>query len=100
MLADSKIWRQACEMEIKNMKEKGVWTLVERPTNKNVIRGLWLFKVKHNADGSIAKHKAKFMVMGTLRNPVKISTKRSAQPANRHLLDYWLLLQQSIKWTK
>ena len=34
------LWLKACEKEVLSMKEKKVWTLVERPKGKNVIRGL------------------------------------------------------------
>lgn len=55
--SDRDLWMDACKKEIDGMVKKGVWTLVERPKNKNVIRGLWLFKIKHNPDGSILKYK-------------------------------------------
>lgn len=58
------MWRQACDKEMHSMREKKVWILVDRPSNVNVIRGLWLFKKKHTHDDRIFKYKARFVVMG------------------------------------
>lgn len=62
--SDKDLWMDACKKEIDGMMKKQVWTLVERPRGKNVIRGLWLFKIKHNPDGSINKYKSRFVAMG------------------------------------
>lgn len=60
---DAVSWAAACDKEMMSLKSKHVWTLVDRPTNRQVIRGLWLFKYKHLPDGSI-KHKSRFVAMG------------------------------------
>lgn len=96
MSADSKILQQACEVEDDNMKAKGVWMLVRRPSNKNFTRGLWLFKVKHDTSGSVAKHKSRLVAMGKLKNPVMISTKFSVQLVNQHTFACWLLFPPSL----
>lgn len=62
--ANADLWLKACQKEITSMKEKKVWTLVERPKGKNVIRGLWLFKKKYTVDGIVSKYKARFVAMG------------------------------------
>lgn len=51
------------------MKKKEVWTLVEQPSSKNVIRGLWFFKVKHNTDRTVSKNQARFVAMGNTQTP-------------------------------
>ncbi|XP_037494559.1 uncharacterized protein LOC119370448 [Jatropha curcas] len=40
------------------------WILVPRPLNKHVIGTKWVFKLKLNSDGSINKHKARYVVKG------------------------------------
>jgi len=38
-----------------------VWDIVSRPKGKLVVTSKWIFKIKHVADGSIEKDKAKFV---------------------------------------
>lgn len=57
-------WKVACDKEIASIAEKGVWHLVPRPANRNVIKGRWVFKIKLNVDGSISKFKARYVAKG------------------------------------
>lgn len=57
-------WKTACDKEMASIKEKGVWHLVPRPQNRNVIKGRWVFKIKLNVDGSISKFKARYVAKG------------------------------------
>jgi hypothetical protein len=41
-----------------------VWEIVPRPKSKDVVSSKWLFKIKHVADGSIEKYKARFVTRG------------------------------------
>eukprot|EP00253_Pinus_taeda_P031941 PITA_31941 len=41
-----------------------VWDVVLRPENKLVVSSRWLYKVKQAADGSVEKHKARFVACG------------------------------------
>lgn len=61
---NSASWKAACDKEISSIQSKGVWHLVTRPANRNVIKGRWVFKVKLNVDGSIAKFKARYVAKG------------------------------------
>jgi hypothetical protein len=38
--------------------------LVPRPPNANIVSGKWIFKHKHHSDGSLARHKARWVVRG------------------------------------
>ena len=41
-----------------------VWEIVSRPDGKSVVTSKWIFKIKHAADGSIKKYKARFVASG------------------------------------
>lgn len=50
--------------EYQSILKNDVWDIVPRPKEKSVISSKWLFKIKHVADGSIEKHKARFVARG------------------------------------
>jgi len=60
-------WRVAIKYEIPMIEKKQTWKLMKRPENKKVIGMKWIFKTKLNADDSINKHKATFVVKGMLK---------------------------------
>jgi hypothetical protein len=57
-------WRAAMTDEYKALVDNGTWRLVPRPPHTNVISGKWVFKHKYRADGSLARHKARWVVRG------------------------------------
>jgi hypothetical protein len=50
--------------EYKALVDNGTWRLVPRPPRANVISGKWVFKHKYHADGTLARHKARWVVRG------------------------------------
>ena len=40
------------------------WDLVPLPKDKNIIGCKWIYKVKHNADGSVSRYKARLVAKG------------------------------------
>jgi hypothetical protein len=50
--------------EYQSIMKNEVWESVPRPKNKDVVSSKWLFKIKHAADGSIEKYKARFVARG------------------------------------
>lgn len=63
LTGDSQSWRQACDKEMSSLLKKDVWTLVDRPVNKCIIRGMWIFRKKLKGDGDW-KFKARFVALG------------------------------------
>lgn len=61
---DAKAWKEACDKEMKSIKDMGVWDIVDRPKNVPVVGGRWHFKLKLNPDGSVNKHKARYVAKG------------------------------------
>jgi len=55
---DADKWRQVALDELVAHQRNGTWTLVPRPAGSKVIGSKWVFKVKHNTDGSVDFYKA------------------------------------------
>ena len=50
--------------EYASIIKNNVWEVVPRPEGKSVVTSRWFYKIKHAADGSIEKFKARFVVRG------------------------------------
>ena len=50
--------------EYQSIMKNGVWEIIPRPKDKSVITSKWVYKIKHVADGSIDKYKARFVARG------------------------------------
>ena len=47
-----------------SMIQNCVWDAVPRPKDKSVVSSQWIYKVKQAVDGSVEKHKARFVARG------------------------------------
>jgi hypothetical protein len=56
-----KEWVDAMTEEYQSTMKNEVWEIVPIPKSKDVVSSKWLFKIKHVADGSIEKYKARFV---------------------------------------
>jgi hypothetical protein len=59
-----KEWADAMTEEYQSIIKNDVWEIVPRLKSKDVVSSKWLFKIKHVADGSIEKYKARFVARG------------------------------------
>jgi hypothetical protein len=50
--------------EYQSIMKNDVWDIVPRPEEKSAVTFKWLYKIKHAADGSIEKYKARFVARG------------------------------------
>ena len=62
-------WKQAMQEEMDALHSQGTWTLVSFPSHKNLVGCKWIFKLKKNADGSVARHKARLVAQGFSQEP-------------------------------
>jgi hypothetical protein len=58
------VWKDAMNEEYDSILKNDVWTVVPRPHGKSVVTSKWLYKIKHAADGSVEKYKARFVARG------------------------------------
>jgi hypothetical protein len=59
-----KEWADAMIEEYQSIIKNDVWEIVPRSKSKDVVSSKWLYKIKHAADGSIEKYKARFVACG------------------------------------
>jgi len=73
--------------EYKSIMKNDVWEVVPRPTGKSVVTSRWIYKIKHAADGSVEKYKARFVTRGfTQKEGIDYDEKYA--PVSFHLLQY------------
>ena len=65
-LKDSK-WVKAMNEEVKSIKDNNTWSLVELPQGKKVIDAKWVYKLKMDPKGEVARHKARLVAKGFLQ---------------------------------
>ena len=57
-------WKEACNQELQALESKSVWTLVDAPPGRKVLKGRWVLNIKLQADGTIARYKARWVAKG------------------------------------
>ena len=61
---DAAGWRLATDKEMASLREAESWELVLHKPGDNVVKGQWIFRNKHLADGTFEKHKARWVAKG------------------------------------
>ncbi|CAA6671052.1 unnamed protein product [Spirodela intermedia] len=55
-------WRKAMEEEMASIEENRTWSLVDLPHGRRAIGLKWVYKVKRDENGAVAKYKARLVV--------------------------------------
>ena len=50
--------------EYHSIMKNNIWEIVPGPEGKSMVTSRWLYKLKHVADGSVEKYKARFVARG------------------------------------
>lgn len=66
---DGHYWKEAMNEEYKSLIENNTWEIVPRPQHRATIDGRWVFWTKRNIDGSVKRHKARFVARGFSQTP-------------------------------
>jgi hypothetical protein len=94
-----KEWADAMTEEYQSIIKNDVWEIVPRPKSKDVVSSKWLFKIKHAADGSIEKYKARFVARGFSQKE-GIDYEETFAPVARYTsIRTIIALAAKMKWT-
>lgn len=61
---ESDHWKAAMDEEIASLDRNGVYELVELPAARKAVGGRWVYALKRNQDGTVAKFKARWVAKG------------------------------------
>jgi hypothetical protein len=62
--AEWPLWQEAMAHKITMLEQARTWAPIPHPPGKNIVGSKWVFRIKHNADGSIEKYKARVVARG------------------------------------
>ena len=60
-------WQEAMEEEYRALELNQTFEIVQLPRGRKALPGKWVYKLKLAPDGSVARHKARFVVKGCLQ---------------------------------
>ena len=63
-VGEQKEWKDVMIKEYQSIMKNDVWDVVPRLEGKSVVTSKWIYKIKHVADGSMEKYKARFVARG------------------------------------
>ena len=58
---DWPMWEEAIQKELESLHNANTWTVIERPSGKNIVGSKWVFHIKKDTNGRIAKYKARLV---------------------------------------
>jgi hypothetical protein len=60
----AKQWESSMQDEVNSLKENNTWDLVDRPKDRAVLTGKWVYKHKRGPNGEIIRYKSRWVVRG------------------------------------
>ncbi len=57
-------WKMAMKNEIQSLKNNNTWDIVNVLLNQHVLKGRWVYKVKHDTHDQVSRYKARWVVKG------------------------------------
>jgi hypothetical protein len=66
---DADKWYKAAAVKMQAHLDNGTWELIKLPAGQKAIGSKWVFKIKHNANGSIERYKVRLVAQGFSQCP-------------------------------
>ena len=85
-------WKDAVEEKLYNLESHHTWEFEELPQSRKPIRSKWVFRVKYNPDGSVARFKARLVAQGFSQVPGIDFTETFALTVRRKSLRIYLAI--------
>lgn len=60
----AKQWESSMQEEVNSLKENNTWDIVDRPKDRAVLTGKWVYKHKRGPNGEIIRYKSRWVVRG------------------------------------
>lgn len=61
------IWELAAKEEYASLQDNGTWTLVDRPKDRKVLQGKWVWRLKRGSENQVIRHKARYVIRGDMQ---------------------------------
>jgi hypothetical protein len=94
-----KQWKEAMTEEHQSIMKNDVWEIVPRPKEKSVVTSKWVYKIKHVADRSVDKYKARFIARGFSQKEGEDYDKTFAPVARYTSIRAIISLSASMGWS-
>lgn len=61
---DSEKWVSAMEDELNSIEDNKIWSVVDLPPGRTAIGSKWVYKIKTDSEGNVARYKARLVAQG------------------------------------
>jgi hypothetical protein len=92
-------WKDAMIEEYQSILQNDVWDIVPGPKDKTVVSLKWLYKIKYASNGSIEKHKARFVARGSSQK-AGIDYEETFAPVARYIIQRTIIAITASKGWK
>jgi len=62
-------WVEGIKAELDALHSNNTWSVVPIPAGRKIVGSKWIFKLKHDADGVVNRHKARLVAQGFTQQP-------------------------------
>lgn len=91
-------WIRAIKEELNDLDRLKTWEVVETQTDKNCIDSKWVFKIKRDANGRVARYKARLVARGFSQKEGVDYTQTYAPVARFGIVRLLLSISVIFKW--
>src|SRR5258706_3314807 len=65
----SDLWQEGIQQQLDALHSNNTWSVVPIPVGQNIVGSRWVFKLKHDTDSNINRHKARLVAQGYSQQP-------------------------------